>query len=101
MSYNPDTLGPLPPCAPSFSPRWPGDVGGYTADQMRAYALQERAAERKLLEADAKRYRFLREITEEGDTILTTQSGTELDASVDSVMADRATNVAGNALRLG
>jgi hypothetical protein len=26
----------LPPFADQFRPRWPGDVGGYTAEQMRA-----------------------------------------------------------------
>ena len=33
-----DNLPPLPPCAPEFKPRWPNDPGGYTADQMKAYA---------------------------------------------------------------
>jgi hypothetical protein len=40
-------LGPLPAYAHEFRPRWPGDDGGFTGAQMRAYALQERAAERE------------------------------------------------------
>jgi hypothetical protein len=32
------TLPPLPEFAAAFRPRWPGDIGGFTADQMRAYA---------------------------------------------------------------
>ena len=32
----------LPPSAPEFAPRWPGDIGGYTADQMRAAVAKER-----------------------------------------------------------
>jgi hypothetical protein len=30
----------LPPFADQFRPRWPGDVGGYTADQMHAYRAE-------------------------------------------------------------
>ena len=33
-----DNLPPLPPFAPEFQPRWPNDPGGYTAEQMQAYA---------------------------------------------------------------
>jgi hypothetical protein len=33
-----DTLPPLPDFSPSFRPRWLSDNGGFTADQMRAYA---------------------------------------------------------------
>lgn len=33
-----DNLPPLPPCALEFKPRWPNDPGGYTAEQMQAYA---------------------------------------------------------------
>lgn len=40
-----DNLPPLPPCAPEFKPRWPNDPGGYTADQMQAYALAAIAAQ--------------------------------------------------------
>jgi hypothetical protein len=37
----------LPPFADQFRPRWPGDVGGYTADQMRAYRAEGVAQERE------------------------------------------------------
>lgn len=40
-----DNLPPLPPCAPEFKPRWPNDPGGYTADQMKAYASAAIAAQ--------------------------------------------------------
>ena len=40
-------LGPLPPCAQMFAPRWPSEEPGYTADQMLAFGAQERAAERE------------------------------------------------------
>ena len=33
------TLPPLPEFAAAFRPRWPGDIGGFTEVQMRAYAL--------------------------------------------------------------
>ena len=33
-----DSLPPLPDFSPSFRPRWQGDNGGFTADQMQAYA---------------------------------------------------------------
>jgi hypothetical protein len=37
----------LPPFADQFRPRWPGDVGGYTAEQMRAYRAEGVAQERE------------------------------------------------------
>ena len=37
----------LPEYADKFLPRWPGDEGGYTADQMRAYGAACAAAERE------------------------------------------------------
>lgn len=49
--YGTEDLGPLPEYAHNFRPRWPGDDGGYSAEQMRAerqrcYELG-RAAERE------------------------------------------------------
>ena len=37
----------LPPFADQFRPRWPGDVGGFTAEQMRAYRAEGVAQERE------------------------------------------------------
>lgn len=42
-----ETLGPLPDYAQEFRPRWGGDVGGFTSDQMRTYAAAQVAAERE------------------------------------------------------
>ena len=42
-----DTLPPPPDFSPSFRPRWLSDNGGFTADQMRAYASAAVAAERE------------------------------------------------------
>ena len=39
-----DSLPPLPEFAPSLRPRWPGDIGGFTADQMHAYTAAAVAA---------------------------------------------------------
>ena len=38
----------LPPFAAEFSPRWPGDIGGYRVDQLIAYAAAQVAKERDL-----------------------------------------------------
>lgn len=43
----PGDLSQLPPCSAQFAPRWPGDEPGYTADEMRAYAAEQVAAERE------------------------------------------------------
>jgi hypothetical protein len=37
----------LPEYSEKFQPRWPGDEGGYTADQMRAYGDACADAERR------------------------------------------------------
>ena len=41
-----DSLPPLPDFSPSFRPRWQGDNGGFTADQMQAFRAEGVAAER-------------------------------------------------------
>lgn len=40
-------LPPLPEYAHEFRPRWPGDEGGFSGAQMRAYAAAAVAAERE------------------------------------------------------
>jgi hypothetical protein len=42
-----DNLPPLPEYAHEFRPRWPGDDGGFSGAQMRAYATAAVAAERE------------------------------------------------------
>lgn len=39
---------PLPGFAAQFRPRWPGDEGGFIAEQMRAYGAACAAAERSI-----------------------------------------------------
>jgi hypothetical protein len=48
-------LGPLPAYAHEFRPRWPGDDGGFTGAQMRAYALAEVLKERERWRAAAQK----------------------------------------------
>ena len=50
---SPDVDVPLPEYAAAFKPRWSGDEGGYTADQMRAYAQAVLAAELMLWRSHA------------------------------------------------
>jgi len=45
----------LPEYSEKFQPRWPGDEGGFTADQMRAYGAACAAAERERLLVIAKK----------------------------------------------
>jgi hypothetical protein len=49
----------LPPFADQFRPRWPGDVGGYTAEQMRAYRAEGVAQERERCAEDLRKYEEL------------------------------------------
>lgn len=46
MTQRPVGLPYLPDYAPEFRPRWPGDDGGFSAEQMYAYATAAMAAER-------------------------------------------------------
>jgi hypothetical protein len=52
-----EVLGPLPDAA--YDEDCTTEEPTYTADQMRAYALQERAAERERWKAERKDYRSL------------------------------------------
>jgi hypothetical protein len=40
-------MPPLPEFAAAFTPRWPGDEGGFNAIQMHAYAIAAVMAERE------------------------------------------------------